>query len=227
MHVCFGCVYCLFDLCDDRIIFLPKWFCFFFFFFCVILLNQYLPFRQLVIQYVRHRVVRGAKYHRTDWSSLPDLPAPPVTCKRRMALLNRNRIFRKAVMRLCNVLGARYAKHLEKTQNRSPKKGACGMLVQSLSVEGLERNFSNVDEHTQETGLEEKPWYDFDDESLKADLDEVMWYKRMGKLEASRRVESANVIFFLLFILHVNYFQNLSFERSTSYLDCTAFGASS
>lgn len=148
--------------------------------------------RQLVIQYVRHRVVRGAKYHRTDWSSLPDLPAPPVTCKRRMALLNRNRIFRKAVMRLCNVLGARYAKHLEKTQNRLPKKDARGMLVQSLSVEGLERNFSNVDEHTQETGLEEKPWYDFDDESLKADLDEVMWYKRMGKLEASRRVESAN-----------------------------------
>ncbi|KAF3946402.1 hypothetical protein CMV_027325, partial [Castanea mollissima] len=148
--------------------------------------------RQLVIQYVRNRVVRGAKYHRTDWSSLPDLPAPPVTCKRRMALLNRNRIFRKAVMRLCNFLGVRYAKHLEKTQNRSLKKDACGMLVQSLSVEGLERNFSNVDEHTQETGLEEKPWYDFDDESLKADLDEVMWYKRMGKLEASRRVESAN-----------------------------------
>lgn len=163
-------------------------------FFCVILLNQYLPSRQLVIQYVRHRVVRGAKYHRTDWSSLPDLPAPPVTCKRRMALLNRNRIFRKAVMRLCNVLGARYAKHLEKTQNKSLKKDACGMLVQSLSVEGLERNISNVDEHTQETGLEEKPWYDFDDESLKADLDEVMWYKRMGKLEASRRVEFANVM---------------------------------
>ncbi|KAF3946642.1 hypothetical protein CMV_027115 [Castanea mollissima] len=102
--------------------------------------NHYLPSRQLVTQYVRHCVVRGAKYHRTDWSSLPNLPAPPIT------------------------------------------------------LEGLERKFSNVDEHAQETGLEEKPWYDFDGKSLKADLDEVMWYKKMGKLEASKRVESANVM---------------------------------
>jgi general transcription factor 3C polypeptide 1 len=111
-----------------------------------------------------------------------------------MAVLNRNRKFRKALMRLCNMFSVRYAKHLEKTQNRSLKKDDCGLLVQSSSVEGLEENFSNVDGCTQETGLEEKPWYDIDDKSIKTALDEVIWYKRMAKLEAINGVGSSNVM---------------------------------
>ncbi|KHN11338.1 hypothetical protein glysoja_036035 [Glycine soja] len=36
--------------------------------------------RQLVIQYVKHRAVLGAKYHRIDWTSISDLPATPIAC---------------------------------------------------------------------------------------------------------------------------------------------------
>ncbi|KAK1284996.1 hypothetical protein QJS10_CPB20g00191 [Acorus calamus] len=68
--------------------------------------------RQLVIQYAKYRAVLGAKFHRVDWASLADLPAPPDTCRRRMAALNSNLNVRKAVMKLCNVLGERYAKYL-------------------------------------------------------------------------------------------------------------------
>ncbi|KAL5185284.1 Pentatricopeptide repeat-containing protein [Glycine soja] len=35
---------------------------------------------QLVIQYVKHRAVLGAKYHRIDWTSISDLPASPIAC---------------------------------------------------------------------------------------------------------------------------------------------------
>jgi general transcription factor 3C polypeptide 1 len=144
-----------------------------------------------VIQYVRHRAALGAKYHRTNWASLPDLPAPPSTCKKRMALLNGNRKFRKALMRLCNMLSERYAKHLEKAQNSSLNKDDCRLLVRSSLVEGLNRNFSNSEEHIQQMGLEEMPWDDIDEKSIKIALDEVILYKRMAKLETSKRVGSA------------------------------------
>ncbi|KAK1265574.1 hypothetical protein QJS04_geneDACA010700 [Acorus gramineus] len=45
--------------------------------------------RQLVIQYAKYRAVLGAKFHRVDWASLADLPAPPDTCRRRMAASSR------------------------------------------------------------------------------------------------------------------------------------------
>ncbi|KAI3737738.1 hypothetical protein L2E82_27750 [Cichorium intybus] len=60
--------------------------------------------RLLVIEYVRHRASVGAKFHRAEWTSLQNLPAPPETCRRRMSTLNRNNQFRKAIMRLCNML---------------------------------------------------------------------------------------------------------------------------
>lgn len=89
------------------------------------------------------------------------------------------------------MLSERYAKHLEKAQNRSLNKDDCRLLVRSSLVEGLNRNFSN-DEHIQEMGLEEKPWDDIDDKSIKTALDEVIRYKRMAKLEMSKRVGSAH-----------------------------------
>ncbi|KAG6733311.1 hypothetical protein I3842_01G220300 [Carya illinoinensis] len=146
--------------------------------------------RQLVIQYVRHRAAHGAKYHRTDWASLPDLPAPPSTCKKRMASLNRNKNFRKAIMRLCNMLGERYAKHLEKTQNSSLNKDDRRLLLRSSPMEGLNQIFANGDEHAGEAGCEEKSWDDINDKNIKIALDEVIRYKRMAKLEASKRVGS-------------------------------------
>lgn len=195
-----------------------------------------------MIQYVRYRAALGAKYHRTDWASLGDLPAPPSTCKKRMALLNSNRKFRKALMRLCNMLTERYAKHLEKAQNSSLNKDDCRLLVRSSLVEGLNRNFSNGEEHIQEMGLEEKPWYDIDDKSIKTALDEVIWYKRMAKLETSKKVGSAyeewsdlsrndekyvNAPNFLFHKYLVSITSEIFYLRvQPNYLDCTPFGAS-
>ncbi|KAI5412797.1 hypothetical protein KIW84_057428 [Lathyrus oleraceus] len=92
--------------------------------------------RQLVIQYVRHRAVLGANYHRIDWTSLTDLPSAPSACRRRMSLLNGNLRFREAVNKLCSMLSERYAKQLEKSQNLSSNKDDCRLLVQSQSSKG-------------------------------------------------------------------------------------------
>ncbi|KAL5579539.1 hypothetical protein UlMin_011981 [Ulmus minor] len=137
--------------------------------------------RKLVIQYVRYRAALGAKYHRTDWTSISELPAPPSTCQKRIASLNRNVKFRKAVMRLCNVLSERYVKFLEKTQSRSLDKDAC-------AGEGLNTVISDGGEHTQEIDLEGEAWDDFEISNIKVALDEVLRCKWMAKLEASKRV---------------------------------------
>lgn len=88
--------------------------------------------RRLVIQYVRRCATLGAKYHhQINWASLPDLPAPPSTCKRRMPYLKiSNGKFRKSLMMLCNMLGKRYAKFLQKTQKRSLDQDDCESLLQ-------------------------------------------------------------------------------------------------
>lgn len=60
--------------------------------------------RLLVIEYVKRRITLGAKFHGVDWTSLKSLPGPHDKCKRRMSHLMRNRLFRKSVMKLCNML---------------------------------------------------------------------------------------------------------------------------
>lgn len=126
--------------------------------------------RLLVIEYVKHRATLGAKYHRTDWATLPSLPAPPDTCRRRMSTLNRNNQFRKAVMRLCNTLGARYAKHLENSENKMiiQDKNACDLIDQTDDL--------NIDEQ----------WDDFDNKDIKKLLDDALKYKQIAKLEATK-----------------------------------------
>ncbi|PON47054.1 hypothetical protein PanWU01x14_246710 [Parasponia andersonii] len=145
--------------------------------------------RQLVIQYARHRAAVGVKVNRTDWASVPDLPAPPSTCRKRMASLNSNVKFRKAVMRLCNMLSERYVKLLEKTQNKLLEKD--DNLSQGSLSKGLYTVSSGSNEHAQETGFKEEPWDDFDNTSIKVALDEVLRCKWMAKLEASKRVGSS------------------------------------
>ena len=130
-----------------------------------------------MIQYARHRAALGAKYHRTDWASISDLPAPPSTCKKRMSLLNNNAKFRKAVMGLCNTLGERYVKLLEKDDCRS----------QDSFCEGVDMDSYDGKLHTQGTVVED-PWDDFDNSNIKVALDEVLRCKWMAKPEASERV---------------------------------------
>ncbi|XP_047341147.1 uncharacterized protein LOC124944847 [Impatiens glandulifera] len=128
--------------------------------------------RQLVIEYVRHRAALGAKFFRTDWGSLPNLPAPPETCKRRMTLVNYNLKIRKCIMRLCNMMSERYAKHMEKLKSN---QDIDNVSVASDKVESQEKLI------TLET------WDDFDNEAAKLALDEILKLREIARQEASEK----------------------------------------
>ncbi|KAL8189135.1 hypothetical protein R6Q57_029396 [Mikania cordata] len=130
--------------------------------------------RLLVIEYVKHRAALGAKFHRVDWSSLRSLPAPPETCRRRMTILNRNKQFRKALMRFCNMLSVRYARHLEASKNRSVGDN-CRVLI---------KEYDFIDQ-TNDVNREER-WDDFDNKDILMVLDEVLKYKQVAKMEATK-----------------------------------------
>ncbi|KAI3455614.1 hypothetical protein Pfo_012277 [Paulownia fortunei] len=133
--------------------------------------------RQLVIEYARHRAALGAKFHRVDWASISNLPAPPDTCKRRMALLNSYIPFRKAVMKLCNLLAERYAKYLEKFQDKMFNHGDSEMMVRDPAF-GKDSLYSSAPMSGS--------WANFDENIIKVALDDVLRYKRTTKLEAGR-----------------------------------------
>ncbi|KAE9605186.1 putative B-block binding subunit of TFIIIC, winged helix-turn-helix DNA-binding protein [Lupinus albus] len=135
--------------------------------------------RQLVIQYVRHRAALGAKYHRIDWASLSDLPAPPRVCRRRMNSLNNNLEFREAVNRLCNKLSEQYAKQLDKSQSWSLNKDHCRQFVRSQSSKGVHNNFS-PDVDIQIASHNGEAWDDIE----KVALDKIL---RLVKMDSSSK----------------------------------------
>ncbi|XVE51875.1 hypothetical protein DITRI_Ditri02bG0076100 [Diplodiscus trichospermus] len=141
--------------------------------------------RELVTQYARYRAALGAKFHRVDWTSIAGLPAPPRTCARRMTYLKGSTKFRKALMKLCNMLSERYVMHLEKNQNWSFNNNDRRHLVRSSSIE-----LSNSMEHGEDPGFEEERWDDFDDRVIKRALEDVLRFKQIAKLDASKRVGS-------------------------------------
>lgn len=146
--------------------------------------------RQLVIEYVRNRALLGAKYHRTDWSSLSNLPAPPETCRRRMAMLNSTPQFRKAVLRLCNMLAERYGKFLEKYQNNSLNLDDGRPLVrEAMMVGDCNENLFDCFEHDKEL-KSHKCWDNFDDCNIKIALDDILRYKKIAKSNTSKQVDS-------------------------------------
>lgn len=142
--------------------------------------------RQLLMQYARYRAALGAKYNRTDWASLPDLPASPSHCRKRIASLKSNLKFRKSLMRLCNILSERYAKFLERMQGQSLDKADC--RLKGSRKPGLIRNLFNGNEHFQETCLQEEAWDDFENISVKLSFDEVLRCKKQAKFDSSERV---------------------------------------
>ncbi|CAE5962590.1 unnamed protein product [Arabidopsis arenosa] len=117
--------------------------------------------RKLLSKYVRHRAALGAKFHGVNWASVPELPAPPLPCKRRIQTLMKNDKVRKAVMRLCNLLSERYAKHL-KTE-------------------------SGCVEHRKDEGK----WDDFNEKSISQAFNNVLELKKMAKLVPSKRTRPA------------------------------------
>ncbi|XP_023643726.1 uncharacterized protein LOC17896594 isoform X2 [Capsella rubella] len=118
--------------------------------------------RKLLSQYVRHRAALGAKFHGVNWASVPDLPAPPLACKRRIQTIMKNDKVRKAVMGICNLLTERYAKHLE---------------TESGSVE-----------HRKDTCFVEEKWDDFNEKSISQAFNDLLELKKMAKLVGSEMV---------------------------------------
>lgn len=127
--------------------------------------------RKLIIEYVKYRAPLGAKFCRVDWTSISDLPADPDACKRRMYVLNSNKTVRKKVMKLCNIVGSRYAKFLRKSKE---EKVRCRDASEML----------NHDNSRKES------WDDFDDPEVKMAVDEVLRFKSMANLEYNKKVKS-------------------------------------
>ncbi|KAK8463670.1 hypothetical protein PHAVU_011G011400 [Phaseolus vulgaris] len=138
--------------------------------------------RQLVIQYVKHRAVLGAK-SRVYWKSISDLPTSPTACMERMTLLNGNLRFRTAVNKLCNILSERYAKHLQKYQNMSLNSDECKQFVRSQPYEGISNNSPDVEIQTR--SLNREAWDDFENKTIKTALEEILRCKIIAKLDAS------------------------------------------
>ncbi|XP_071686100.1 uncharacterized protein [Rutidosis leptorrhynchoides] len=132
--------------------------------------------RQLVIEYVKHRATLGAKFHRIDWALLKSLPGPPNACKRRMSNLNRNKQFRNTVMKICNLLSVRYAKHLQHSQNNSLDDNS-RMIIEDHNASALV-DYTNVNT--------EERWDDFENEDIKMLLDEALKCKQTGLANATK-----------------------------------------
>ncbi|KAK4343178.1 hypothetical protein RND71_038994 [Anisodus tanguticus] len=132
--------------------------------------------RQLVIEYARHRAALGAKFNRVDWGKLPNLPAPPDACRRRMSTLRTSQQFRKSVMRLCNVLSQRYVDYLKKSKDKT------------LNHEGHQATECCCFKHTSHY-LSQDPWDNFNDANIKSALDDALRCKKIGKSETLEDVQ--------------------------------------
>ncbi|KAF8768861.1 hypothetical protein HU200_007425 [Digitaria exilis] len=136
--------------------------------------------RKLLMIYIRMRAILGARYYRVAWNSLSDLPAPPSTCRRRMAiLLKGNENIRGAVMCICNLLGKRYTRYLEK-ERRSKKRRLLPQVPDSSNETSLDSD------------SEQFNWDDFEVPEIKSALNEVLELIRTEKVDQTKRVGATN-----------------------------------
>ncbi|ESQ28334.1 hypothetical protein EUTSA_v10017997mg [Eutrema salsugineum] len=142
--------------------------------------------RKLLSQYVRHRAKLGAKFSGVNWASVRGLPARRSACKRRIQILMKNVDFRKAVMRLCNLLGERYAKHLETKQKCVPESNSSHVLVR-YSSQAIGGTDSDCVDHGKDTCSDEEKWDDFNEKSISQAFNDVLELKKMAKLVAPKR----------------------------------------
>lgn len=145
-----------------------------------------------MIEYVRERAALGAKFHRIDWNALTNLPASPAVCRRRMALLNSSIQFRKAVLKLCNILAERYAKHLSKLQNKSVLDGEHRAMVRNNASAGYNsgKDYDGL-RQSREINPEDQ-WDDFNNKDVKIAFDEALRHKRTAKLDVHREMHSVS-----------------------------------
>ncbi|KAG7646645.1 B-block binding subunit of TFIIIC [Arabidopsis thaliana x Arabidopsis arenosa] len=146
--------------------------------------------RKLLSQYVRHRAALGAKFHGVMWASVPELPAPPLACKRRVQILMKNDKFRKAIMSLCNLLSERYARHLETKQKCLPESNKSHVLVRYLSP-AIGGTDSGSVEQGKDICFDEEKWDDFNEKSISQAFNDVLELKKMAKLVAPKRTKSS------------------------------------
>ncbi|ONK81483.1 uncharacterized protein A4U43_C01F29610 [Asparagus officinalis] len=145
--------------------------------------------RQLVMQYARYRVIMGERFSRVIWSSVPNLPTDPLACGRRMNKINSDMSTRRAVMRLCNLLGERYGRYLN--NGRTVRKNILNLgdsaksIQQSRADETIDRHLV-IPEDT-ETSFRQSSWDDFDHPDIKMAVDEVLRCKKMTKAEHTKK----------------------------------------
>lgn len=143
-----------------------------------------------MIEYVKKRAALGANFHRTDWNALPNKPAPSAVCRRRMASLNSCMQFRKAVLKLCNILSERYSKHLDKFHNKSILNEDHRVMVRNnVSAETSSEKDSDGQQQSQEINPEDQ-WDNFNNKDIKMALDKVLRHKRTARLDADRDIRS-------------------------------------
>ncbi|MCO5578626.1 hypothetical protein L7F22_032470 [Adiantum nelumboides] len=122
--------------------------------------------RVVLACYTRQRALLGARYNRVEWNTIPGLPAPPVTCRRRIAFLKLNPIVRKAIVALCNLLGTRYTKFL------------CSKAKTAQGASEPENNLLCCDSYG---------WDDFKDPILSAAINDIILCKKAGRASSSKK----------------------------------------
>lgn len=142
--------------------------------------------RSLITSYARYRASLGARFHRVDWVAIPGLPAPPETCRRRIASFKHELSVRKALMNLCTLLATRYAKHLQQLEREqaldNDNVGISKALVKSLAESPVRSQNASAN-----PGQLYALWDDFEEPSIAAAVDEVMRCKSMAKLSIVKR----------------------------------------
>ncbi|XP_049935440.1 uncharacterized protein LOC116260035 isoform X2 [Nymphaea colorata] len=138
--------------------------------------------RYLLMQYARYRAAQGAKFHRVDWASLPDLPAPADSCRRRIALLKSDSSVRRAIMNLCNLLGERYAEHIKELEERQISMLADPSFIHQNSSSFVASGVSSSCDLENTDMNPGKPcWDDIEDPCIVVAIDEVLRCKPRNK----------------------------------------------
>ncbi|EEC79723.1 hypothetical protein OsI_21043 [Oryza sativa Indica Group] len=137
--------------------------------------------KKLLMIYTRYRAARGARSSRVDWNSLSDLPASPAACCRRMSDLRAKMYIRLAVSQICNLLGIRYAKHLER-ERISKAKGLLSQVSDSNK------------ENCVDSDSEQLNWDNFEDQEIRGALDEVLEFIQLEKMDRTKQISSKNEV---------------------------------
>lgn len=130
--------------------------------------------------YTRQRALLGARYNRVEWNTIPGLPAPPETCRRRIAFLKLVPTVRKAIMHLCNLLGTRYTKFL------------CSRKLSAHALDDDTHKASNCgtvggDSSANDSSSSSFSWDDFKDPILSAALNDIILCKKAGRSSMSKK----------------------------------------